>query len=227
MPIDLTGEMVKEYCREAGAVVAGIAAAQAFGAAPEGFRPADALEGCASVIVLGKPVPRETVLREDTIGFIDTRTALNKELKDAAKQVAKRVKAAGYQTRAVGGMDGKWLNGFTHGPISLKHAAELAGLGVIGKNYLLTNPEHGNLLWFSAVLTDAVLTPDPKLQRDFCGDCRLCAEVCPAHALDTPGCVEKKACSGTMFKQIDKKWEIMCFLCRKVCPHRFGIKELP
>jgi len=27
-----------------------------------------------------------------------------------------------------------------------------------------------------------------------------------------------------MFKMVDKKWEIKCFLCRKVCPHSFGIK---
>jgi len=25
------------------------------------------------------------------------------------------------------------------------------------------------------------------------------------------------------FKMVGKKWEIICFLCRKVCPYRFGI----
>ncbi|MDR2686910.1 MAG: 4Fe-4S binding protein [Oscillospiraceae bacterium] len=223
----LTSEIVKEYCRGAGARVAGVAAASDFGAAPEGYRPTDALEGCVSVIVLGAPIPREAVLQEDTTGFIDLRSALNKELKDAAKQVAKQIKAAGHQSRAIGGMDGKWVDGNTRGPISLKHAAELAGLGVIGKNYLLTNPEHGSLLWFSAVLTDAQLAPDPKLRLDLCGGCGRCAAACPAHALDTPGSVAKKACAGHMFRQVNKKWEIVCFLCRKACPHRFGINELP
>lgn len=221
----ITGEIVKEYCMEAGARVAGIAAAADFTGAPEGYHPTDALEGCASVIVLGAPIPQDAVLNDDTTGFIDLRSALNKDLKEAAKRVAKRVKAAGYQSRAIGGMDGKWVDGNTRGPISLKHAAELAGLGVIGRNYLLTNPAHGNLLWFSAVLTDAALTPDPKLRLDLCGGCHICVESCPAHALDTPGTVLKKACDHTMFKQVNKKWEILCFTCRKVCPHRFGINE--
>ena len=223
--MSLTSEIVKEYCRSAGAHVAGIAAASDFTQAPEGFHPTDALEGCVSVVVLGAPIPREAVLSDDMLGFIDIRSALNKSLKEAAKQVAKQIKAAGCKSRAIGGMDGKWVDGNTRGPISLKHAAELAGLGVIGKNYLLTNPEHGNLLWFSAVLTDAELTPDPKLLLDLCGSCGRCAAACPAHALDMPGTVIKKACDKNMFKQIDKKWEIVCFSCRKACPHRFGIEE--
>ena len=222
MKIDLTSELVKEYSLTAGAVVVGIAAAGDFTRAPEGYHPTDALEGCVSVIVLGAPIPQEAVLKEDMVGFIDIRSALNKDLKETAKQVAKQIKAAGYQARAIGGMDGKWVDGNTRGPISLKHAAELAGLGVIGKNYLLTNPEHGNLLWFSAVLTDAPLAPDPKLALDLCGGCNRCVEACPAHALDTPGTVEKKACDHTVFKQVNKKWEIMCFRCRAVCPYRFG-----
>ena len=220
--IELTSEIVKEYGIEAGAVAVGIAAASDFTAAPDGFKPSDALEGCLSVIVLGAPIPREAVLKEDMLGFIDVRSALNKELKEAAKQVAKQLKAAGYQARAIGGMDGKWMDGNTRGPISLKHAAELAGLGAITRNYLLTSERYGNLLWFSAVLTDAELTPDPKLALDFCGSCNKCVEACPAHALDTPGSIAKKACDRTMFKQVDKKWEIVCFACRKACPWRFG-----
>ena len=221
----LTVEMVKEYALSAGAAVVGIADACDFDSAPEGHRPTDALKGCISVVVMGTPIPQEAILADDTLGFIDIRSALNKELKEGAKQVAKQIKKAGYNVRAVGGMDGKFVDGNTHGPISLKHAAELSGLGVIGKNYLLTNPEHGNLLWFSAVLTDAALTPDPKLDLNFCRNCDICVSVCPTHALDTHGSVAKKACSGHMFKQVNKKWEIMCFLCRKVCPYRFGIKD--
>lgn len=220
----LTSEIVKEYCLGAGASVAGVAAACDFGAAPEGFGPTDALEGCRSVVVLGAPIPKEAVLSDDMLGFIDLRNALSAKMKGAAKQVAKQIKAEGCQSRAIGGMDGKWLEGFTHGPISLKHAAELAGLGVIGRNYLLTNPEHGNLLWFSAVLTDAELAPDPRIRRNLCDGCDICAQACPVHALDAPGSVAKKACAGHMFKQVDKKWEIVCFLCRKACPHRFGFR---
>ncbi|MCL2298688.1 MAG: 4Fe-4S binding protein [Firmicutes bacterium] len=222
MPIDLTAELVKEYALAAGAKVVGIAAAKDFVDAPAGFHPTDALPGCVSVIVLGLPMPKEAILSDDTIGFIDLRNAVNKQLSDIAKAAAKKIKAAGYKAKDISGMSGKWADGFTRGPISLKHAAELAGLGVVGKNYLLHNPTYGNILWLNAIFTDAELAPDPRLDYTICDNCNLCVEACPAHALDTPGTVGKKACSGTMFKQVSKKWEIVCFQCRKACPHRFG-----
>jgi len=50
------------------------------------------------------------------------------------------------------------------GYISLKHAAEITGFVFIGKKYLLTNPQYDNLLWFSAVLTDADLMSEEKVQ---------------------------------------------------------------
>ena len=222
MASELNSEKVKEYGLKAGASVVGIAASEDFDLALDGFKPTDALEGCLSVIVLGCPLPQEAILN-DPIGFIDVRNELSTKMTDIAKKVAKQIKSDGYKTKAVGGMSGKWVNGMTVGSISLKHAAELAGLGVISKNYLLTNPDYGNILWFSAVLTDARLVPDEKLQYAICGSCNKCVEACPSKALggDHSSFV-KKECAGTMFKNVNGKWEIVCFLCRKVCPYRFG-----
>jgi epoxyqueuosine reductase QueG len=220
---ELSSEIVKKYGLNAGASVVGIATAGDFGSAPEGYKPLDVLEGCLSVIVLGFPVPKEAILEDNTIGYIDIRNAINEKMNNAAKDVAKRIKADGYKTKAISGMGGKWIDGKTFGTISLKHAAELAGLGVITRNYLLTNPQYGNLLWFSAVLTDADLTPDKKAPDIDCESCNICVETCPAKALDNyPASFEKKGCADTVFKRINGKWEITCFLCRKVCPYRFG-----
>ena len=217
----LTGETVKQYGIEAGAKVVGIAAAADFTKVPEGFAPGDLLEGCRSVIVLGAPLPKEAILG-NPIGFIDIRNALNERMNDAAKSVAKQIKRDGCKSLVVAGMSGKWVNGKMHGHISLKHAAELAGLGVIGKNYLLNNPEYGNILWFSAVLTDAELEPDKKSCHEICKKCNKCVTACPVNALDNPAAFDKEKCAKTMFKMIDKKMEIMCFACRTACPHCFG-----
>jgi len=223
MTSGLSSDTVKEYGSSAGAKVVGIASAGDFRLAPEGFRPADIMEGCRSVIVFGSPFPREAILG-DTAGYIDIRNAMNEKMSGIAKTVAKRIKSDGYKAQDISGMGGKWVDGMTHGHISLKHAAELAGLGVIGRNQLLINDEYGSLLWLSAVLTDAVLTPDEKAQYQVCGGCSICVETCPSKALDDPVSFEKKKCSGTMFKMADGKWEIRCFLCRKVCPCRFGVQ---
>ena len=199
---EINSEIVKEYGLSAGASVVGIAAAKDFVSAPEGFTPSDNLEGCSSVVVLGAPISQEAILG-DTVGFIDIRSALNEKMTGIAKEVAKRIKADGYKTKPINGMGGKWINGMQSGHISLKHAAQLAGLGVIGRNYLLTNPQYGNLLWFSAVLTDAELTPDEKLRNSFCDGCNICVEACPSKALDDQASFGRKVCADNMFKKIE------------------------
>ncbi|MCL2327701.1 MAG: 4Fe-4S binding protein [Bacteroidetes bacterium] len=217
----MTTETVKELARNAGATVAGIAAAKDFTLAPDGFKPSDRLEGCLSVVVLGTPFPQEA-LSVNLSEYTEIRNGMLKKMDAVAKETAKQIKAKGYKTEAIGGIAGKYVNGKFFGHISLKHAAELAGLGVIGRNYLLTNPEHGNLLWFSAVLTDADLVPDEKADYTMCENCNKCVEMCPSKALENPDSFGAKECNKHCWKMVNRTWELNCFLCRKVCPYRFG-----
>ena len=221
----ITGETVKEYGMDAGASVVGIAAAKDFGLAPDGFKPFDVLEGCFSVIVFGAPFSQQA-LTMDALGYTELRNDMLTKMTGIAKDVAKRIKADGYKATAISAAGGKWVDSGGRkeqfGYISLKHAAEIAGLGVIGKNYLLTNPHYGNLLWLSAVVTDAELVPDEKLRHDICDDCNKCVEACPSGALDDPALFGRKACSK-FFVIENKKFLIKCFSCRAVCPYRFGI----
>jgi len=216
----LNGEIVKEYGTKAGAAVVGIAASKDFGLAPEGFNPIDVMEGCLSVIVLGVPFPQEAL----TMGppeYTELRNAILTKMTDIAKKVAKRINADGYQAKAISASGGRTVEGKLYGHISLKHAAELSGIGVITRNYLLTSPEYGNLLWLSAVLTDAELIPNKRVENKFCVDCSKCVDACPSGALDNPASFGKKECSK-FFVIENKKMVIKCFLCRKVCPYRFG-----
>ncbi|MCL2166309.1 MAG: epoxyqueuosine reductase, partial [Clostridiales bacterium] len=170
---------VKTIGIDAGASVVGIAASSDFQFAPDGFKPTDVLEGCRSVIVLGVPFARET-LSMSPPEYTELRNAILNKMTDLAKAVSKRItKESGCKTKAISATGGKTVNGDFYGHISLKHAAELAGIGVITRNYLLTSPEYGNLLWLSAVLTDADLVPDEKLRNNFCENCNKCVEACP------------------------------------------------
>ena len=223
MKTEINSSIVKKYGMDAGASVVGIAASRDFGLAPDGFKPSDVLEGCLSVVVLGATFPREVL--HNTVDYTASRNAMLTQMTDMAKDVAKRIKAHGWQTKAISAAGGKWMDGDGRkeqfGFISLKHAAEISGLGVIGKNYLLTNPQYGNLLWLSAVLTDAALAPDERIQSTMCDNCNKCVEACPAGALNDLASFGKKGCSQ-FFTMEDKKLAIKCFLCRTVCPHRFG-----
>jgi epoxyqueuosine reductase QueG len=222
---ELTSKTVKEYSINAGASVVGIAASGDFGEAPDGFKPANVLPECLSVVVLGAAFSPEVFKSID--GYTASRNEMLTLMTNMAKETAKRIKANGYKVKVMSAAGGKWVEGDGRkeqfGYISLKHAAEIAGLGVIGKNYLLTNPRYGNLLWLSAVLTDAELTPDEKLRFNFCENCNICVEACPVGALNDIASFGKKGCSK-FFTIEDRKFKVKCFLCRTVCPHAFGFK---
>ena len=225
MADNLTSGTVKEYGIDAGADVVGIASSKDFDLAPDGFKPTDVLPGCRSVIVLGASFSPEAF--NDIAEYSASRNAMLTEMTNMAKKVEKRIKADGCKTKVISAAGGKWVDTDGDGRkeqfgyISLKHAAEISGLGVIGKNYLLTNPQYGNLLWLSAVLTDAELAPDEKVQSTMCENCNKCVEACPVRALDDIDSFGRKDCSK-FFKIENKKFVIKCFLCRTICPHALG-----
>jgi len=68
------------------------------------------------------------------------------------------------------------------GIFSHRMAASLAGLGWIGKNSNLVNPEVGPRLRIITVLTDAPLVSDQPMESQ-CGECLACMEACPAEAI--------------------------------------------
>ncbi len=217
----ISSHIVKVYGKEAGADIVGSAAAKGCDCGARGFKRDEKLEGCLSVIVLGTPFPRES-LEVSKSAYTDIRNAMVTKMTDAAKKVTKRIKALGYQAKSISSLGGEYIDGKFYGHISLKHAAELAGLGIIGRNYLLTSPQYGNLLWFSAVLTDAELTPDKREPYNICANCNKCVEACPSGALNDPASFAGKDCGKTCWKTVNNRRELDCYLCRLVCPYRLG-----
>jgi len=68
------------------------------------------------------------------------------------------------------------------GYLSHKRIGELAGLGFIGRNNLLVNPDLGSRFRLVTVLTNAPLEPDRPVDLN-CGKCRACIDACPAGAI--------------------------------------------
>ena len=104
---------------------------------------------------------------------------------------------------------------------SYKHAAELAGLGTIGRHSLLINPDFGPRLRLACVLTEAPLEPSPMVQKNYCVGCDACIQACPAKALQIPGqgeaySINKFACRS--YRQAG----LVCSVCLKACDEILG-----
>jgi epoxyqueuosine reductase len=114
------------------------------------------------------------------------------------------------------------------GPVQERVYAQYAGLGWIGKNTCVINPEIGSWLFLSEIICSLPLEPDtPSL--DQCGACRLCIESCPTGAIVDPYVLDSTRCLS--YLTIELKGEIPidqresvgghaygCDICQEVCP---------
>ena len=85
------------------------------------------------------------------------------------------------------------------GAVSLRHVAQAAGFGVMGKNNLLITPQLGPRVRLGAVVTTARLDPDNPLTEDLCGNCGECIAACPVDALSEPGRTHTGRCVRHIF----------------------------
>ena len=118
-----------------------------------------------------------------------------------------------------------------------KEAAIRAGLGVMGKNDLIINPEFGSWVAYQTILTDAFLAPDSPLRpSDVCGDCDLCLKACPTGALYEPRRLDPRRCVTAQLTSreiaADQREKIGCYIlgcdaCQEACPKNRGVKAKP
>ena len=103
--------------------------------------------------------------------------------------------------------------------VSHKIVGRLAGLGWIGRNNLLVNPELGSRHRLVTILTDMPLQPDEALERD-CGECLACLATCPAQAIkEDKDDFDHWACFDKLkeFRRQGVVGQHICGVCIKAC----------
>lgn len=108
------------------------------------------------------------------------------------------------------------------GHLSHKEVAQQAGLGWIGRNNLLVNPDFGSRIRLVTVLTDFPLLCDKPIE-DECGNCRDCLGVCPVGAIrERAEDFDRVACCRKLdeFRKVCNIGHHICGICVKACPGR-------
>ncbi len=119
------------------------------------------------------------------------------------------------------------------GPVLERDLAQRAGLGFIGKHTNLISRRLGNWIFLSEIITTLEMEPDAA-EKNYCGSCNKCINVCPTEAITAPFQLDARRCIS--YLTIELKGSIPvelrplignriygCDDCLEVCPwNRFA-----
>ena len=255
----MTADTVKELAREVGFDLCGIAPAEAFaelrflddwlerGYAGEmrylartARRRADVrrvVPSARSVIALGTVYntgrPYSTEVNDPDAAQV-SRYAWGEDYHDV---LGRRTEALLERMRAAAGEPFEARCYVDTGPVQERVYAQYAGLGWIGRNTCLINPEKGSWLFLSEIITSLPLVPDTP-QLDQCGACTLCLEACPTDALREPWVLDATRCLSYLTielrgpipeaQRLDVGTHVYgCDICQDVCPYNATAARSP
>ena len=204
----LTAEKVKQYAKQLGADLVGIAPMSRFEGAPKQQDPRYIFPGAKSCIVLAFRVPRGYLRGIEEGTYFAAYTAMGYGgINQIYGPVVMRelccyIEDHGYECAPVPNIypcpsiafetqrdePGRSIpveEGKPHPDIlvDFRVAAYCAGLGEFGYSKVFLTPEFGPLQRFVVLLTDAELEPDPIYEGKLCDNCHACVRACSGHAI--------------------------------------------
>ncbi len=160
----------------------------------------------------------ETIENKPTLIYKHHYKTVNWILDQTAFRIARRMRDLGYRALPIAAsQEVDWERQLGH--LSHKLLGYKAGIGWIGKSGLLIHPKYGPRVRYTTILTDMPLKPTGPPLESRCGDCKLCAEACPAGAISDEG-YDKEKCYRKLreFAAIRGIGQLICGICIKVCP---------
>ncbi|MEN9445373.1 MAG: hypothetical protein RIS47_2264 [Bacteroidota bacterium] len=132
-----------------------------------------------------------------------------------------------YIRSVVGDFDGRAF--VDSAPLLERAWAVRAGLGWVGKNGNVINPNVGSFFFLAEIVLSVDFKSDLPFVANHCGNCTRCMDACPTAAIVSPGMVDGKKCVSyftielrdeipTEMKGKFAGWMFGCDICQDVCP---------
>lgn len=183
------------------------------------------LPGCESILVLSIPyAPPSGIAGVASYAWgADYHLVLPERLKELVRFIEA---AAGHP------VPNRWYT--DTGPLLERELGQQAGLGWIGKNSCLINPQIGSTFFLAEVLLGLRLDPDPPFATDQCGTCTRCLEACPTRCILSDRTLDARRCISYLTIELKDDipedlrplmggWVFGCDVCQQVCPwNRFA-----
>ena len=121
------------------------------------------------------------------------------------------------------------------GPVLERELAQRAGLGWIGKNSMLINPQAGSTFFLAEILLGIELEPDDSFPTDHCGTCTRCLTACPTQCILPNRTIDARRCISYLTIELKDEipeelrpqmgeWIFGCDICQQACPwNRFSL----
>jgi epoxyqueuosine reductase len=107
-------------------------------------------------------------------------------------------------------------------PVAERALAARSGIGFIGKNHMLINPNFGPQIFLGEIVTTLHLKTDEPIAGS-CSGCNKCIESCPTGALQPHGQFDARKCIS--YLTIEYKGQIPADLAKKIGARLFGCDE--
>jgi len=107
-------------------------------------------------------------------------------------------------------------------PLAERVLAQRAGLGFIGRNHMLINPDIGPEIFLGEIITTLKLDIDDPAEGS-CKACDKCIKACPTGALQADGTFDAQKCIS--YLTIESKGQIESNYEKKISDRFFGCDE--